>query len=69
MRSSATLRLVRPLHTHSVAHNRRLRQTMSVVLNDTQGYHRKAEQLMRTIVEVARDGCTTFVRPHCVSRP
>ncbi len=52
---SDALRLVRPLHTHSVAHNREtLPNHERVAQAILHGHHRKAEQFMRTIVEVAR---------------
>jgi GntR family transcriptional regulator, galactonate operon transcriptional repressor len=52
---SDALRLVRPLHTHSIAHNREtLPNHERVAKSILHGHHRKAEQFMRTIVEVAR---------------
>jgi GntR family galactonate operon transcriptional repressor len=52
---SEALRLVRPLHTHSVAHNRETlpndERAAQAVLH---GHHRKAVRFMRTRVEVAR---------------
>jgi DNA-binding FadR family transcriptional regulator len=65
---SDALRLVRPLHTHSVAHNRETLANHELVSQAIlHGYHRKAEQLMRTIVEVARTdalrSCDLIVSP------
>ena len=52
---SDALRLVRPLHTGSVAHNREtLPNHERVARSILYGHQRKAEQFMRTIVEVAR---------------
>jgi GntR family transcriptional regulator, galactonate operon transcriptional repressor len=52
---SDALRLVRPLHTHSVVHNlETLPNHERVARCIVYGHHRKAEQFMRTIVEVAR---------------
>lgn len=49
------LRLVRPLHTHSIAHNlETLPNHERVAQSILRGHHCKAEQFMRTIVEVAR---------------
>ena len=55
---SDALRLVRPLHTRSIAHNREtLPNHERVAQSILHGHHRKAEQFMRTIVEVARVMC------------
>ena len=52
---SDALRLVRPLHTHSVAHNLETLPNHELVAQSiVRRHHRKAEQFMRTIVEVAR---------------
>jgi GntR family transcriptional regulator, galactonate operon transcriptional repressor len=47
---------IRPLHTHSVGHNREtLPNHERVALAIARGHHLKAEAAMREIVEVARD--------------
>jgi DNA-binding FadR family transcriptional regulator len=52
---SEALRLVRPLHTHSVAHNREtLPNHERVARSILYGHHRNAELFMRRVVEVAR---------------
>ena len=46
---------IRPLHTHSVAHNKEtLPNHEQVAVAIRNGHHRKAEAAMREIVEVAR---------------
>jgi DNA-binding FadR family transcriptional regulator len=52
---SVALGAIRPLHTHSVAHNRETLPTHQRVAEAIQrGHHRKAEAAMREIVEGAR---------------
>jgi DNA-binding FadR family transcriptional regulator len=52
---SDALRSVRPLHTHSIAHNRETLPNHELVAQAIRkGNHRKAEEAMRRIVEVAR---------------
>lgn len=52
----AALSAVRPLHTHSVTHNREtLGVHEEVATGIVRGHHRKAEAAMRMIVEGARD--------------
>lgn len=52
---SEALRLVRPLHTHSVEHNKETLTNHQLVTNAiSRGHHRRAEQVMREIVEIAR---------------
>lgn len=53
---SVALRAIRPLHTHSVGHNREtLPGHERVALAIRRGHHLKAEAAMREIVEVARE--------------
>jgi GntR family transcriptional regulator, galactonate operon transcriptional repressor len=71
---SEALRLVRPLHTNSVAHNREtLPNHERVARSIVYGHHLKAEHFMRTIVEVARadalrQGHTGRAKPHRSNR-
>jgi DNA-binding FadR family transcriptional regulator len=52
---SVALGAIRPLHTHSVAHNRETLPTHQRVTEAIlRGHHRKAEAAMREIVEGAR---------------
>jgi DNA-binding FadR family transcriptional regulator len=52
---SVALGAIRPLHTHSVAHNRETLPAHQRVAEAIQrGHHRKAEEAMRGIVEGAR---------------
>ena len=52
---SVALGAIRPLHTHSVAHNREtLPAHQRVAEAIGRGHHRKAEAAMREIVEGAR---------------
>lgn len=53
---SVALSAIRPLHTHSVGHNREtLPNHERAALAIQRGHHLKAEAAMREIVEVARD--------------
>jgi GntR family galactonate operon transcriptional repressor len=52
---NVAMRSVRDLHTHSIAHNKAsLPLHEDVTLAIRRGHHRKAEQSMRAIVEIAR---------------
>ncbi len=52
---SIALEAIRPLHTYSVGHNKEtLPNHERVAIAIRRGHHRKAEQAMRNIVEVAR---------------
>jgi DNA-binding FadR family transcriptional regulator len=52
---SVALGAIRPLHTHSIAHNRETLPAHQQVAEAIQrGHHRKAEAAMREIVEGAR---------------
>jgi GntR family transcriptional regulator, galactonate operon transcriptional repressor len=54
---------IRPLHTHSVGHNREtLPNHERVTQAITRGHHLKAEAAMRDIVEVARDDAEREIR-------
>ena len=53
---SGALGAIRPIHTHSIGHNKEtLPNHETVAVSIVRGYHRKAETAMRQIVEVARD--------------
>jgi len=53
---SVALSAIRPLHSHSVGHNREtLANHERVAVAIRRGHHRKAEEAMRDIVEVARE--------------
>lgn len=57
--ASVALGAIRPLHTHSVAHNRETLPVHQQVAEAIQrGHHRKAEAAMREIVEGARADLT-----------
>jgi DNA-binding FadR family transcriptional regulator len=65
---SVALGAIRPLHTHSIAHNRETLPAHQQVAEAIQrGHHRKAEAAMREIVEGARadlmSGAPGDVRP------
>jgi GntR family galactonate operon transcriptional repressor len=62
---SVALGAIRPLHTHSVAHNRETLPTHQRVAEAIQrGHHRKAEAAMREIVEGARADLMQGAEPH-----
>jgi DNA-binding FadR family transcriptional regulator len=54
---------IRPLHTHSIAHNKEtLPNHEKVTVAIRNGHHRKAEAAMREIVEVAREDALRVLR-------
>jgi DNA-binding FadR family transcriptional regulator len=67
---SVALGAIRPLHTHSVAHNREtLPAHQQVAQAIGRGHHRKAEAAMREIVEGARaDALTTGEKAEAAMR-
>ncbi|MDA8035528.1 MAG: FadR/GntR family transcriptional regulator [Actinomycetota bacterium] len=61
---SGALRSIRPLHTHSVAHNRETLPNHSAVATAiVRGHVRRSEEIMREIVEVARRDALAVGRP------
>jgi len=53
---SGALRSIRPIHTHSIGHNKEtLPNHETVAVSIVRGNHRRAESAMREIVEVARE--------------
>ncbi len=53
---SLALRAIRPIHTDSIGHNKEtLGNHDTVAVSIVRGHHRKAEDAMRVIVEVARE--------------
>ena len=62
---SVALSAIRPLHTHSVGHNREtLPNHERAALAIRRGHHLKAEAAMREIVEVARDDALREIQSH-----
>jgi DNA-binding FadR family transcriptional regulator len=61
---SVALSAIRPPHGHSAGHNREaLPSHERVAVAIRRGHHRKAEEAMREIVEVAREDALTQQRP------
>jgi DNA-binding FadR family transcriptional regulator len=65
---SGALGAIRPIHTSSIGHNKETLPNHEIVATSiVRGHHRKAENAMRDIVEVAREDALAEVSAHQIA--